>query len=163
LPNDVVMRGVCFAIGVAGAVFPVLTDFGSPYADKTGVVVAGVVTAVVAAGGAALGVVVRMLSGRVASPGEWIRRSAGGALLLTPAALVLTRTFLGDGWDFDDCGTLLAPNRPDGAALAGFRAACDEAADGRVIRLLAWVAVGSVVAGGYGLWLRHRGRRHAAA
>lgn len=150
--------GACLAVGTLGAVFAAVADFRSVYVNRTGVPVAGLVTAVVAASGVALGAVIRILSGSAASFGAWVRRSSAGALLLIPAALVLTRTFLADGWDFSDCGTLLARYRPTAANLVDFRSACDAAADDRLTRVLVWVAVGCVVAGGYGLWLRCRGQ-----
>jgi hypothetical protein len=71
---------VCLAIGMAVAIFLMIADLRSPYANMTSAPVAGLVTVVVAAGGVALGALVRLLSATTASPAQWIRRSSAGAL-----------------------------------------------------------------------------------
>ncbi|MBU2666242.1 hypothetical protein KOI35_22325 [Actinoplanes bogorensis] len=145
-------------VGVAAVVFLSTRNFSAPYSNKTQSPTALMVTLVVLIGGLALGTVVRIASGRRDSFRQWIHRSMAGALLLTPAAMVLTRTYLAVGWDFSDCGTLLFPHRPPGADLVGFRTACDVAADKLTLRLLLWVGFGVLVAYGYGLWLKYRKR-----
>ncbi|MGC5332469.1 hypothetical protein [Micromonospora sp. DT62] len=147
---------VCMAAGVIAVVFAAIADFRGITANKTSVPVAGLVTAFVAVCGVALAVLIRLLSGVAASFDKWIRRSSVGALLLTPAALALTRTFLADGWEFSDCGTLLAPYRPATPNYDAFRRACDAAAAERLNHVLIWAAIGCVMTGGYGLWLRYQ-------
>ncbi|MEH0974810.1 hypothetical protein V6U77_27115 [Micromonospora sp. CPCC 205546] len=147
---------VCLAAGAIAAVFAAIAYFRGAAANKTSVSVAGLVTAFVVVCGAALSVLVRLLSDTAASFDNWIRRSSAGALLLTPAALVLTGTFSAYGWEFSDCGTLIAPYRQAGSNYADFRSACDAAADKRLTYVLILVAIGCVMAGGYGIWLRYR-------
>jgi hypothetical protein len=155
-PRGHAATAACLAVGAFVVAFVAIADPGSPYAHRTGVAVATLVTVLVVVCGAALSALVRLLSGSAASLGMWIRRSSVGTLLFIPPARGLTQTFLGDGWDFDDCGTLLAPYHPTGSSLAAFRSACDVAAGNQLIHVLTWPAVGCVLAAGYGLWLRLR-------
>lgn len=142
-------------VAVFGAAIVTFGAFSGPWAG-TGVAVA--VTVAVAACGVALGAVIRLVAADPLPVG-WIRRSSVGALLLTPAGVVMTQRFVAAGWDFDTCGTLLDPNRPGASDLADFRSACDAAAGGRWWYAATLAAVGCVMAIGYGLWLRRLARR----
>src|SRR5690349_17769082 len=113
------------AVAVVGLITVLLVS-GNPRAITPPPLV--VVVVVLALGGALLVAMIRGLEGRRAPAGRWLRRSAVCALLLTPAAILATRPFLPGGWDFDDCGSLLDPNRRTEPQLADFLAACEVAA-----------------------------------
>ena len=154
------MVSICTGVGVLSLIFTMILDPLSPYTNTTGFEIAVPASVLVAAGGVALATVIRMISGTSARLERWVRRSWACALLLTPAALALTRTF-NAGSDVSDCGTLLARYRPAGPQMAGFQAECNTAADDRLILVLVWLVAGCLVAGVCGLWLRHRQQRAA--
>ena len=151
--------GVLLAVASLGIVATLVAAPGWAPVRGMGPATIAVVTATVTFCGALLGVLVRLLSARAASSRQWLRRASAGAMLLTPATLSLTRSFMARGWDFDSCGSLLARNRPAGADLAGFRAQCEDAAHDRMLRAVIWAGVACAAAGAYGLWLRRRRRQ----
>ncbi len=141
---------------VLTVVYAAIANLGRTYVHSITASDAFYVTASLAAGGVLLAVVVRLASGYDAMFREWTNRSLVGALLLTPAALLLTRAFLAENWNVANCGTLLHRFRPAEANLAGFRAACDTAATTRLILLVIWAVLACAAAVGYGLRLRAR-------
>ncbi|MGX6607907.1 hypothetical protein ACWKSP_38145 [Micromonosporaceae bacterium Da 78-11] len=147
---------VGLAVVAAGVVFAVIAVSGTFSGPWISLSAAAAVTAGVGICGVVLVALARLLAAARFSCGQWVRRSSASALLLTPAAVVLTHQFMAAGWDFDSCGTLLDPNRPNGSNLAGFRLACDAAAGDRFVNAAALAAAGCVVMVGYGLWLRRR-------
>jgi len=151
--------GMLLAVASLAIVATLVAAPGQAPVRGMGPVTIAVVVATVAFCGALLGVLVRVLSGRAATSGQWLRRASTGAMLLTPAALSLTRSFMASGWDFDSCGSLLARNRPAGADLAGFRVQCEDAAHDRMVWTVIWAGVACASAGAYGFWLRRRRRQ----
>ena len=148
--------GVVLVIIAIAVIFFVAYDPWQRISHSISGGVAAAVIAVVAGCGVGLAAVIRSLARMSASLGRWLRRSAAGALLLTPAVRLLSRPFEAAGYDFDTCGSLLAPFRPAGADYAEFRSQCDSAANGRLLHAVLWTAAGCVVAVAYGLWLRWR-------
>ncbi|WP_328475235.1 hypothetical protein OHA21_18150 [Actinoplanes sp. NBC_00393] len=151
-------RSAALAVGVTGVVFTAIAGYLGLRGPSPGLVVATLGTAIVLAGGVALAALIRWATSTPASLGQWIRRSAVGALLLTPAARLATQPFLAEGWSFDTCGTLAGRNRPAGSTLAEFRLLCDAAAGDRLLQTVALAAAACLAMAAYALWLRHRTR-----
>ena len=157
-----VAGGVAVALAAGAAVFFAVADVRSaPLPPEPSLATAIWVTAVALIGALALSVVIRLCAGASASLGQWLRRSAAGTVLLMPAAMAVTGITEGPD-DVSTCGTLLDPglraySDPDGSLAAE----CAVILHGRVVHLLAWVAVALAVAVGYGVVLRRRQRRGA--
>jgi hypothetical protein len=87
-----VAGGAAVTLAAAAAVFVSVADFRrTPLPPEPSLAAAIWVTAVALIGGSALSVVIRLCAGASASLGQWLCRSAVGAVLLMPAALALTR------------------------------------------------------------------------
>jgi hypothetical protein len=104
-----VSGGAATTLAAAGVMFLAVADVRRIVLPKTSLVAAIWVTATVLICGVALGVMIRLCAGASASRGQWLRRSAAGAVLLMPAAMSLTRPV--EGSDISTCGTLLDPGR----------------------------------------------------
>jgi hypothetical protein len=158
-----VAGGAAVGLAAAAAVFFSVADFKGTPVPEPSVAAAIWVTAVALIGGVALSVVIRLCAGASASLGQWLRRSAAGAVLLMPAAMAQTRIVDGPD-DVSTCGTLLDPGLraywdPDGSLAAQ----CAVILHGRVVQLLTWFAVALAVALSYGVVLRRRQLREADA
>ena len=151
--------GAGIAVAVTGVVFAAIGGFIGLPGPSPGLVVTTAGTAIVMIGGVALGALIRSTASTPVSLGQRTRRSAAGALLLTPTALLATQPFLADGWSFADCGTLVDLYRPAGSGFTEFRLACVAATRDRLLQAAIPAAAGCLVAVGYGLWLRRRARR----
>ncbi|RZU48843.1 hypothetical protein EV385_0572 [Krasilnikovia cinnamomea] len=114
-----------------------------------------VVAVAVGCCGALFGVVIRLVSARTASLGEWVCRACAGVVLLTPALVYVTWAFGAPG-SSHQCGSLIAPYSPANLDPAEFRAACKPGAQYRLLQAVVWAAIAYAVAVAYGLWLRRR-------
>lgn len=154
LPRRIVIA--CLAVGALVFIFALLSDYRSYYANSVAFPRAGLVAIVVAGAGLVLAAAIRALSGERATFEQWIRRMVACAVLLTPAALVLTRAFRPDFYETIDCGTLVGAYRPPGPGFADFRAACDAEAQQRLLAVMILAATACLATAGYGWWLRRR-------
>ncbi|OJF10855.1 hypothetical protein [Couchioplanes caeruleus] len=146
--------GVALAVAAIGVVAILVSDPTRPVDAGTELAAVTLVTAVVVCGGTGLGAVITLLSARTASTGEWLRRSAAGVALLSPAAIYVTWPFLAQGWDFDTCGTLIARNQSAFRYSPDFQQVCESAAQEQLLRAIVWAGVGCAAAVAYGLGLR---------
>ena len=151
--------GAGIVVAVTGVVFAAIGGFIGLPGRLPGLVVTTAGTAMVLSGGVALGALIRSAASTPASLGQWTRRSAAGALLLTPTALLATQPMPADGWSFADCGTLVDRYRSAGSDFTEFRLACDAATHDRLLHAAILAAAGCLLTMGYGLWLRRRARR----
>lgn len=146
--------GVALAVAAIGVAATLVSDPTRPAGPGKGPAAVTLVTAVVVGGGMGLSAVIRLLSARIASTGEWLRRAAAGVILLSPAAIYVTWPFLAQGWDFDTCGTLIARNRSAFQYNPDFQQVCEAAAQEQLLRAVVWAGMGCVAAVAYGLALR---------
>jgi hypothetical protein len=156
-------RGLHIAAGIAAAtvaeIAVVAVVLVLPYPARVariGPATIAIVAVALACCGGAFSGVVRALSARPASVGEWFHRAAVGVVLLTPALVYVTWAFDAPGWDAAGCGSLIARYRPAGTGWGTFSATCDAAAQARLLRAIMWAGMACVAAAAYGLVLRWR-------
>lgn len=73
----------------------------------------------------------------------------GVRVAVDTAAMFASHPILADGWDFDDCGSLVDRQYRTEADLADFMVACEVAGRERLSDVLTWAGVGCVVALAY--------------
>ncbi|GGQ83113.1 hypothetical protein GCM10010166_61690 [Couchioplanes caeruleus subsp. azureus] len=150
-----VVTSIAAVVAAVGMVYVLLV---LPYPSRVAHIGPGtkaVIAVAVGCCGAVFGVVLRLVSGRTASIGEWVRRACAGVVLLTPALVYVTFAFNAP-YVTRGCGSLIAPLTHPGWDPTEFRALCGPRAQGRLLRAVVWAGIAFAVAVAYGLWLRRR-------